>query len=576
MQKRFRLPFRRAIVVLAVAFVSPWCGAQTWSPSPNFGNVEQHQRLYDLARRWADAHFDPALNLIAYGSRDNPANLVHYTRESGFYAYGLLLTGKPEDRARAQAILRQVFIKQDLRKDQPTYGSFTNTFETDWAHWTKPDLNWGQFTGFFMAHIIWLDDHRHVLDPDVRSQLEQSFRLTVENAMHRDVDPHYTNIALLTAMLVSAGAKLENIPGAAEFAQKKLQAVYDMASQGTFCEYLSPTYYGGDFCTLCSAQRFACSDAFAELANRTLDLLWRDTAAAYHAPTYQLGGPHSRSYGDNMQTYVSLIKYFIHLGTNGKYPITDDEVKLPHGWDLTAFLILSDLPIEARPEFTQAPVPWREVLVYDNGAGFKRYIRQFRDGDFMLGTVSEKDEWEQCRNVVAYWPRPDGDHLGLCQDVTGRTAPVSNHTCDFYSTQNGPVVLAGMIQRLADQAAPRASRLMFNDGAKVTSVGESQLHYVIDSAPVEAVLYPITHGDGHLTVQNIDGGTCLDRNFSTGDPAGKETILGYVLAFRLPGQKEPDVKELSLQTGEDKATLMATVNGTALSLDVPYKPSPLH
>jgi hypothetical protein len=33
---------------------------------------------------------------------------------------------------------------------------------------------------------------------------------------------------------------------------------------------------------------------------------------------------------------------------------------------------------------------------------------------------------------------------------------------------------------------------------------------------------------------------------------------------------------LSLQTGEEKATLMATVNGTVLSVDVPYKPSPLH
>jgi len=576
MHKTLRLAFRCAIVVLTSAFVSTWCGAQTWLPSPHFGNVEQHQRLYDLARVWADAHFDPAVNLIAFENKDNPAVLEHYLRESGYYAYGLLLTGKPEDRARAQAILRQVFTKQDLRKDQPTYGSFPNAFETDWAHWTKPDLNWAEFMGAFMAHIVWLDDQRHVLDPDVRSQLDQSFQLTVENAMHRDVDPHYTNIALLTAAVVSAGAKLENMPGTAEFAQKKLQAVYNMASQGTFTEYLSPTYYGADFYSLYSAQRFACSDAFADLANRTLDLLWHDTAAAYHAPTYQLGGPAARSYGDNMLEYVPVIKYFIYLGTNGKYPITDDEVKLPHAFDICMFMLISDLPVEARPEFTQPPVPWREVLVYDNGAGFQRYIRQFRDGDFILGTVSEKDEWVQCRNVVAYWPRPDGDHLGLCQDVTGRTAPDSNHTCDFYSTQNGPVVLAGMIERLADPTAPRASRLMFNDRAKVTAMEEGQLHYVIDSAPVEAVLFPITHGDGHLTVQNIDGGTCLDRSFSTGDPVSKETILGYILAFRLPGQKEPEIKDLSLQTGEDKATLKATANGTLISLDIPYKPSPLH
>src|ERR1700678_4155013 len=111
MQKSFPLPFRQAIVALTVAFLSPWCVAQTWSPAPNFGNVEQHQRLYDLARRWADAHFDPAVNLIAFGNKDNPAKLEHYLRESGYYAYALLLTSKPEDRNRAQAILRQVFLK---------------------------------------------------------------------------------------------------------------------------------------------------------------------------------------------------------------------------------------------------------------------------------------------------------------------------------------------------------------------------------------------------------------------------------------------------------------------------------
>lgn len=579
---------KRSLPIAAVLClaISPLAIAQTWSPSPHFGNAALHQRMFDLAFTFAETHFDPAVNLIGVEGKEARDN-DHMIRESGLYAYALLLTGKPADRDRAQAILRVVFTKQDLRKDSPTYGCFTTSFETDWATWVKPDLNWAEFMGALMAHIIWLDNHRHLLNPALRTQLDQSFSLTVQAAMRRNVDPTYTNIALLTSAVVSAGAQLENIPGAAGFAQKKLQDVYDMAGKGTFCEYLSPTYYGSDFYALYSAQRFACSDTYADLATRTLDLLWRDTAASYHQPTFQLAGPASRSYGDNMLEYGAMAKYFIYLALDGKYPMPDDVVAAPHAFDLCPFMIMADCPIEARQEFTQPTAPWREVLAYEDPAGFKRFIRQYRDGDFILGTVSEKDEWEQSRNIIAYWPRPDGDHLGLCQDVTGRTAPVVSHTCDFYSTQSGPVVLAAMIETGTDTTAPVASRLMFNEGATITAEEKAPLHYIIKSAPIEATLYPITHADGHMTVKTVgkDGdmsvktmvnGTCLDRPFASGDPAANKVILAYLLTFRLPNHDAPKVTNLTLETGESSATLSATVDGKPITVEIPYKSSPMH
>ncbi len=83
----------------------------------------------------------------------------------------------------------------------------------------------------------------------------------------------------------------------------------------------------------------------------------------YHAPTYNLGGPHLRSYANNMLDYAAVLKYFIYLGTDGDYPLPDTEIE--HDWDKGALVTIADLPIKARPEFKQPPVPWRAWTAVD-------------------------------------------------------------------------------------------------------------------------------------------------------------------------------------------------------------------
>ena len=223
-------------LIASVSF--PAFGA-VWNPDPALGSPDRHRRLYDIGRNFGDTNFDPDANLVGTHTKRPPNKKSHSTRESAYYAYGLLLTGDPADRDRAQAILKRVVTCQDTKPGSPTCGVF------NWITEDPPqDLNSAAFVGLTLADVIDLDRRHPSLDPDLRSQVEKSTRLTILEVMRRDVDPGYTNIALLSTALAAAGEKLWAVPGAGTWAQSKLDAVMALAGDGDFAEYLSPTYTG--------------------------------------------------------------------------------------------------------------------------------------------------------------------------------------------------------------------------------------------------------------------------------------------------------------------------------------------
>ena len=192
------MSFSSRIAFLFVSLSLPLV-AGTFTPDPSVGNVEQHRRLYELGRNSGDLNFDPNANLVGTHSKKPPNKKSHSTRESAYYAYALLLTGDPADLARAQAILKRVVTLQDAKPGSPTYGAF------NWNAEDPPqDLNSAAFVGLTLADVLDVDRKHPCLDPDVRSQVEASVRLAVHAVMTRNVDPGYTNIALLSTALAAA------------------------------------------------------------------------------------------------------------------------------------------------------------------------------------------------------------------------------------------------------------------------------------------------------------------------------------------------------------------------------------
>jgi hypothetical protein len=105
------------LVTCFFALISSCSLGATWNPDPSLGNVDQHRRIYEIARHYCEVNFDLDANMIGKKKK-------HGTGASASYAFGLLLTGDPSDSALAQKILKRVVVCQDTKSDSPTYGVF--------------------------------------------------------------------------------------------------------------------------------------------------------------------------------------------------------------------------------------------------------------------------------------------------------------------------------------------------------------------------------------------------------------------------------------------------------------------
>ena len=548
----------------------------TWTPDPSLGNPEQHQHLYDIARGYCETNFDPDANLVGVDTHHPPNKKSHATRESAYYAYGLLLTGDPADRARAQAILKRVVATQDTTSDGLTKGAF------GWYAEDPPkDLNSAAFVGITLADVIDLDRHKPCLDPDVRAAVEIAAKLAVLQVMHRDVDPGYTNIAMLSIALTAAGQKLWAMPVAAAWSEAKLDALMSLADDGEFAEYLSPTYTGVAVDGAYMVRKFAFSDGFAAKADATIDHLWKQVAASYHAPTFQLGGPYCRAYGDNMLTYAADLKYPLYLALDGGYPLPDTDTD--HDWDKGGLFTVADLPIAPRPEFKQPPVPWREWNAVATAPTPVRHFSQYRDGNFILGTVGFQDEWKQKRNLVAYWrnegPAPDGFSVGFCIDQTNETVPAgyAGEKLNWYCKQ---VKGAALVAIVGPQKVPASGgcTLVFDTGASLATDDKNASPLRVVDGTVTTYLYPVSNGavqfDSETAVlQHVDAQANthhdvfkVTRPWTAADTVGSKHVLAYLIVFRPSDQPPPAVTRLALKSDGDQSSASASVAGEDLSV----------
>ena len=401
-------------------------------------------RLFQIARNWAEYHFDSQVGLIlAY----HPANGhmrghdAHLLRESLYYAYGLIQLGSKDEVARAAKIIELALTKQNLDPKSKFWACFTCEWEQDWETWDTPDMNWAQFMGLIFAFILGLERERSVLPAALVEKLTAAFELTVQATLRRDVTPSYTNISFLSAAVAAAGADLLGLKEGEEFAFRKLAEVRARTEGGkTFDEYLSPTYYKTNLYGLYAVQKFATTDRVRAAANGLLQFTWNDIDGAYHPKTFQLAGPHSRAYGDNMVDYSSGLKFLLYLALDGNYPLRDLETN--HAHDSAGLFISATFDIAPRPGLGKKPDGYLEIALPPE-KGQAGQLRQYREESFILGTVDAQNEWDQRRNLLAYWVTGALPQIGVAKGAAflGEGA---FRDARFYSTQVDRAVLVAV------------------------------------------------------------------------------------------------------------------------------------
>ncbi|MCD6290493.1 MAG: hypothetical protein J7M34_08320 [Anaerolineae bacterium] len=204
------------------------------------------QELQRALAAW-DPQYDPAARMIRrpFSSPGYHTTLtggsVHPTRESLSYALALLDSGEPARLTQAIDILDRVLALQDINPDSPTYGIWPWFLEEPLDQMSPPDWNWADFCGTRLIQIAM--DHRERLPSALAHRLDQAILHAARSIQHRDMGPHYTNIALMGTYVTYTAGEFYNETGILDYARRRLRRFYDYTrEQGAFTEFNSPTY----------------------------------------------------------------------------------------------------------------------------------------------------------------------------------------------------------------------------------------------------------------------------------------------------------------------------------------------
>ncbi len=310
------------------------------------------------------------------------------------------------------------------------------------------DANWAAFCGSYLMHIPRAFGDR-VGDP-VLEEIAAGLRRACACIRQRDVAPRYTNIALLSASVLTVSGEMCGWPEYLEEGRRKLREYVETLNlAGGFHEYTSPTYYGVSLSALCWMAMFVEDEEIADLALRIQHRMWTTIAAHYHGPTGQLAGPHSRAYGNVLQRYAAAGKYYLYKVLGEAFDLGESAA---HGGDTTyaGLAALQDVSCpEGDRERMLDPEHPRTVVEAVETEGrlepgytgpFTQMTTHLRDA-FALGTVNRSEAWGQRRNLMLHFRDASGAPSALWEEVREGDAPVRGRDIGFRAVQSGPRAL---------------------------------------------------------------------------------------------------------------------------------------
>jgi hypothetical protein len=218
-----------------------------------------------------------------------------------------------------------------------------------------------------------------------------------------------------------------------------------------------------------------------------------------------------------------------------------------------------------------------------------RHLSQYRDGNFILGTIAAQDEWKQKRNLVAFWrndgPPPDGFRIGFCQDESNEAIQeampgFAGEKVHFYSQQ---VKGAALVALVAPREVPTkaVSTLVFDEDAIMDANNSSPFR--IRDGTITTYLYPVSNesvqfgtqlktnpmpnGQDYYNVRPVPYRISrVTRPWNTSDQVGSFHVLSYLIIFRPSAQPAPTVSGIALKADGNAVSATATVDGTPFAL----------
>ncbi|SFB54497.1 hypothetical protein SAMN05216312_112182 [Cohnella sp. OV330] len=488
------------------------------------------------------------------------------------YAYDLLQYGGEENVKRAADILEVVIARQDQDSSRSTYGIWPYFDEEPLDQMDRPDWNMADFHGKKLVLI--LKNHSELLPSSLIDKLRGAVYHACQAIIIRNVGPHYTNIAIMGALVTLLGGELLGQEEIRSYGERRLRTFRDYTMAiGTFSEYNSPCYTPIAIEELHGIYAESSTDGAVADAEKLLDLAWHMIAKHYHPTTGTWSGPHSRTYSTQLRPNESAF-----LQNALKQEVEPGDIRCPEKY---RYLFTST---EER-YFTEPTLKADET-------GYQNYATTYQNERLSLGSYTSGIMWNQRRNLLGYVDSGGGhavsiqlqflkDGKDFCSAVfTGVQSRGQALFAFNLATDNGGWHQDLDIINGRCRAADLRIRLLLGGHAAnaelpttqtgnrfVTVIGETVLQ-------VEAILDRSDYGELQLQTERSAEGLSLDYVISTGEERDFDfhALERAVWVFALSLGEDRPPPAVDIQENESSLTASIQTDDGLASITVPQKP----
>ncbi|RTE08779.1 hypothetical protein [Paenibacillus whitsoniae] len=310
---------------------------------------------------------------------------------STVFAYELLQYGGELYARRAADILEVIVSRQDQDPSRSTYGIWPYFYEESLDEMDRPDWNMADFHGKKLVLIV--KNYGDLLPPALVDKLRGAVYHACRAIMIRNVGPHYTNIAIMGALVTLLGGELLENEELRAYGEQRLRKFRDYTMAiGTFTEYNSPCYTPIAIEELHAIYTESSTPGAVADAEQLLDLAWHMIAKHYHPATGAWGGPHSRTYSTQLRPNE---KDFLGNGLKSDPAY----IRCPEKYH--------DLFRSTDERYYSEPTLMAEE------AGFQNYATTYQNERLTLGSYTSGSMWNQRRNLLAYVDAGSGKSVSI-------------------------------------------------------------------------------------------------------------------------------------------------------------------
>jgi len=250
------------------------------------------------------------------------AALTHETRSSVWYAAGLLARNEGDDVEQSVKIVMNVVGAQFQNESLQWYGDYqkypeeptVGTKQYQASIYNTWDPNWRGFVG--TTFVVMLEEFAHLLPQDVQTYMMESLFNTTVGDSYRvggvDTDnlyPAYSNPSIMRAFVsgwVGRRVNDSNMTTAGEAYAKDIIDLFER--DNTLSEFNSGTYAGVSLFALTLWAKYMPKDSLmGEHGPDMIRHTWTSLGELYNANLKNVAGPWDRSYGFDMNRYLSIL-----------------------------------------------------------------------------------------------------------------------------------------------------------------------------------------------------------------------------------------------------------------------------